>query len=274
MTRRELLGGAALVGMLAVRHVRDRRRGGAGPALRTPVAALAVGVLVLGFAATVASSRGQRQVYPLRNVLEVRVLPYPERVRWFADHGMPQAEEFVGDEARRPFEEAGRAPVVYITDGDPDLRPWFAWLAEDGRATFTRWLATHPWYVLDEPFRAPERFPIATQNAARVFWWLAEDDPARAADWAHAGLRAYFTRGVRLDEREALRELCAEAGLDPDAAEAAWNDPRSKQRLKAENDAAIAAGVFGAPSFFIDGEMFWGNDRKPQIERWLAGGPF
>ena len=38
------------------------------------------------------------------------------------------------------------------------------------------------------------------------------------------------------------------------------------------NDAAIAAGIFGAPCFVIDGEPFWGNDRKPQIERWLAQG--
>jgi 2-hydroxychromene-2-carboxylate isomerase len=36
----------------------------------------------------------------------------------------------------------------------------------------------------------------------------------------------------------------------------------------------VAAGIFGAPTFVIDGEAFWGNDRKPQIERWLAGGPF
>jgi hypothetical protein len=152
-----LLGGTALVGVLAVRHGRARRRGEARPPLRTPVAALAVGALVLGLAATAASSHGQRHVYPLRNVLEVRILPYPERVRWFADHGMPQAEEFVGEGARRPFEEAGRAPVVYIADGHPDLGPWFAWLAEDGRATFARWVVTHPWYVLDEPFRTPER---------------------------------------------------------------------------------------------------------------------
>ena len=124
------------------------------------------------------------------------------------------------------------------------------------------------------PFRAPERFPIATQNAARAGSCSASHQNTRAADWAHAGLRAYFTRGVQLDERDALRGLCTEAGLDPDAAEAAWNDPRWKQRLKAENDAAIAAGVFGGPTFIIDGEMFWGNDRKPQIERWLAGGPF
>jgi hypothetical protein len=152
-----LLGGAALVALLVVRHWRARRRGGAGPALRTPVAALAIGALVLGLAATFASSHGQRHVYPLRNVLEVRVLPYPDRVRWFADHGMPQAEEFVGDDARRPLEEAGRAPVIFIPDGDPELGPWFAWLAEDGRATFARWVATHPWYVLDEPLRTPER---------------------------------------------------------------------------------------------------------------------
>ena len=41
-----------------------------------------------------------------------------------------------------------------------------------------------------------------------------------------------------------------------------------------ENEAAIARGVFGAPFFFVDGEPFWGNDRRPQIERWLEKGPF
>jgi hypothetical protein len=152
-----LVGGAALVGLLPVRHLRARRRGEPGPALRTPVTALAVGTLALGLAASVAAGHGQRHVYPLRNVLEVRVLPYPERVRWFANHGMPQAEEFLGQDARRPVEEAGRAPVVYVADDDRELRPWLAWLAEDGRATFARWALTHPWYVLDEPFRSPER---------------------------------------------------------------------------------------------------------------------
>ena len=124
------------------------------------------------------------------------------------------------------------------------------------------------------PYAQPAPFPIPTQNAARVFWWLAEQDPARAAAWAHAGLRAYFTRGVPLNDAAALRALCGEAGLDATAAEAAWNEPRYKDRLKAENDAAIAAGLFGAPSIVIDGEVFWGNDRKPQVERWLADGPF
>lgn len=124
------------------------------------------------------------------------------------------------------------------------------------------------------PYQLPPAFPIPTQNAARVFWWLASQDEGRAANWAHAGLRAYFSRGVMLNDAAALRQLCADAGLDAAAAEAAWNDPVWKERLKRENDAAIAAGIFGAPAIVIDGELFWGNDRKPQVERWLASGPF
>ncbi|HET9646470.1 MAG TPA: 2-hydroxychromene-2-carboxylate isomerase [Burkholderiaceae bacterium] len=124
------------------------------------------------------------------------------------------------------------------------------------------------------PYRQPDPFPISTQNAARVFWWLDEQSPEQAAAWARAGLRALFARGVPLDEPAALKALAAESGVDAEAAERAWNDPAWKLRLKEVNEAAIAAGVFGAPFFIIDGEPFWGNDRKSQIERWLSSGPF
>jgi 2-hydroxychromene-2-carboxylate isomerase len=79
---------------------------------------------------------------------------------------------------------------------------------------------------------------------------------------------------VNLSDPRALAELAAEFGIDPRQAEAVWSDPAWKARLKQANDAAIAAGVFGAPFFMVDGEPFWGNDRRPQIERWLEGGPF
>lgn len=124
------------------------------------------------------------------------------------------------------------------------------------------------------PLAIPEPFPIPTQNAARVFWWLHDQDPVRAVDWAHHGLRAYFARGVNLSDAAALKGLAAEFGIDAGAAEAVWNDSVWKLRLKAENEAAIAAGVFGAPFFVVDGEPFWGQDRRPQIERWLEKGPF
>jgi 2-hydroxychromene-2-carboxylate isomerase len=125
------------------------------------------------------------------------------------------------------------------------------------------------------PYRQPQPFPIPTQNAARVFWWLHDArDPQQAMAWARACFRAYFARGVVLNDAAQLKALAAESGLDAGEAEAVWNDPRWKDRLKQVNEAAIAAGVFGAPFFIIDGEPFWGNDRRPQIERWLAHGPF
>lgn len=124
------------------------------------------------------------------------------------------------------------------------------------------------------PLTMPERFPVATQNAARVFWWLHDSNPVRASQWAQHGLRAYFARGVDLSDAVLLKALAADFGLDPAEAEAVWNDPRWKLRLKEVNGAAIAAGVFGAPFFIIDGELFWGNDRRAQIEHWLEKGPF
>ena len=125
------------------------------------------------------------------------------------------------------------------------------------------------------PYRMPSSFPVPTQNAARVFWWLADTRGQEAASaWSIAGLRALFVNDVALADPPALKALAATHGLDPEAAEAAWNDPHWKARLKRANDEAIAAGVFGAPFFMVDGEPFWGNDRRAQIERWLQSGPF
>ena len=124
------------------------------------------------------------------------------------------------------------------------------------------------------PLTVPQPFPIATQNAARVFWWLHAQEPARATAWAHHALRALFTRGINLSDGTALKSLAAEFGLLPQEAEAVWVDPVWKARLKEANDGAIACGVFGAPTFMIDGEPFWGNDRRAQMARWLETGPF
>ena len=125
------------------------------------------------------------------------------------------------------------------------------------------------------PLKNPATFPIPTQNAARIFWWLHDEKrDTTASHWARHCLRAFFARGVDLSDTPSLRALAQEFGLDAAQAESIWDDPQWKARLKAANDAAIALGVFGAPFFVIDGEPFWGNDRRPQIERWLQTGPF
>ncbi len=125
------------------------------------------------------------------------------------------------------------------------------------------------------PYVQPEPFPIASHNAARVFWWLHDTQGVEAAAaWTRAAFRAYFTRGVALNDPAALKVLAAESGVDAEAAEAAWGDVVWKDRLRQANDQALAAGVFGAPWLVVDGEPFWGNDRKEQVERWLRQGPF
>ena len=124
------------------------------------------------------------------------------------------------------------------------------------------------------PFRHPSVFPIPTVNAARAFLWLQAQDEARAARFLHAAFRAYFAQDRNLAEPEVLAALAGEVGTDAAALARGMQEPAVKDRLKALVDESIARGVFGAPTIFVDGEMFWGHDRLPQVERWLAGGPF
>ncbi len=68
---------------------------------------------------------------------------------------------------------------------------------------------------------------------------------------------------------ELVAEVCAEAGV-PDVS-ARIRDPEVKQRLKDENERALAAGIFGVPTMIVDGEMFWGTDSIPHLVRFLEG---
>jgi 2-hydroxychromene-2-carboxylate isomerase len=124
------------------------------------------------------------------------------------------------------------------------------------------------------PFVLPEPFPISTVSVARAFVWLGDTDPQRARAFVHAAFRAYFVAGRNISDASVVADLVRQVGADPDQALPAIQQPDLKERLKALVDAAVTRGVFGAPFLFVDGEPFWGHDRLPQIERWLASGPF
>jgi len=86
--------------------------------------------------------------------------------------------------------------------------------------------------------------------------------------------RAFYVEGRDISDTATVLNLAAALGADENELSAALAGQELKDRLKAEVEAAIARGVFGAPYIVIDGEPFWGADRLPQIEQWLETGGF
>jgi 2-hydroxychromene-2-carboxylate isomerase len=123
-------------------------------------------------------------------------------------------------------------------------------------------------------YRHPPRFPIGAVAASRAVLWLQKHHPQQATAFIHAVFRAFFAEARDVTGNEVLADIARRCGVDAEAMLAGAQQFETKELLKQRVDEAIAAGVFGAPTFEIDGERFWGNDRLPQIERWLAGGPF
>jgi 2-hydroxychromene-2-carboxylate isomerase len=123
------------------------------------------------------------------------------------------------------------------------------------------------------PFKMPEPFPFSGVQANRAFYWLDSLDPAGARALAHALYDAAFS-GHDIGGAEAVADIATGLGHDRDAVVSGMGSPEAKERTRAENDAAIARGIFGSPFIVIDDEKFWGTDRLDQIEKWLTTGPW
>ena len=124
------------------------------------------------------------------------------------------------------------------------------------------------------PYRHPTRFPLATQNAARAYYWLHGEDCALARRFAHATFRALYVDDRDIAAPDVVLEIAAGLGVDRSSLETALQRQEIKDRLKDEVDNALAIGVFGSPHVMIDGEPFFGADRLPHMEKWLETGGF
>ena len=98
--------------------------------------------------------------------------------------------------------------------------------------------------------------------------------PEFLAPFSHALFRAFFVDDRDISDAAVVGEIAREVGIDPTELAAGMQQPETKERLRAQVEQAIQAGIFGAPTIIVDGEVFWGNDRIPQIERWLEKGSF
>lgn len=122
------------------------------------------------------------------------------------------------------------------------------------------------------PFMLPARFPMRTQGAARMVYAVEAEHPGQGAALSRGLLRAAFGQGAEIDEVEVAAQVGLGISLDPARLVSAAGDPYWKAVLRDRCDEAIEKGVFGSPFFIVDGEPFWGADRLPMVDQWLARG--
>jgi carboxymethylenebutenolidase len=117
----------------------------------------------------------------------------------------------------------------------------------------------------------PKFFPANEVPAAKCVIALREQGRmADAIKLAHAVLNALWAEEKNTGDPATLQEIIAGCGLDAASAMKASQAPGIAAKREAYTKHAIDQGVFGAPSFVIDGEIFWGQDRLDFVDRKLA----
>jgi carboxymethylenebutenolidase len=119
----------------------------------------------------------------------------------------------------------------------------------------------------------PKYFPSSEAQTATAVIAVREtigDQPA--IKLAHAVLKALWQQEHNPADPTELAALIRSVDLDPDTIISVGSDQKWEAMRKADTQAALDRGVFGAPSYVIGSEIFWGQDRLEFVERRLARG--
>jgi len=109
--------------------------------------------------------------------------------------------------------------------------------------------------------RMNPHFPVNTlalMRGAVAMQMLGEEPFLRYLD---AVFRGMWVDARNMGDPDEVAAVLREAGFDPAQVMALAGEPAAKERLKAATEEAVARGVFGAPTFFVGDQMFWGQDR-------------
>ena len=116
---------------------------------------------------------------------------------------------------------------------------------------------------------APASRPV---EAGRAFAWANDMDSAAAKRLASLIFQSYFLRCLDIAEDSVLSACVSEAGLSWKSFEAARAEGTPAALLRRKVGESIQRGVFGSPYFIVDGEPFFGVEKLPVVEAWLATG--
>ena len=119
--------------------------------------------------------------------------------------------------------------------------------------------------ALGIPFRRPSQFPRNGLLAARLACWFSKEP------WLPEFVRqvylANFVHDRDISDAPVIGSILETLG-QPTSLLASAGSTEAKSKLKAETERAQALGIFGAPAFVVDSELFWGNDRLETAIAW------
>ena len=119
-----------------------------------------------------------------------------------------------------------------------------------------------------ESFRFNPHFPVNTLAIMRGA--VAADRAGVLAPYVDALFAAMWEQGLKLDDPAVIHQTLKDAALDADSLIAASQQADVKQALVDQTSQAFERGVFGAPTFFVGKEMFFGKDRLRDVEDEIA----
>ncbi|HEV2171748.1 MAG TPA: 2-hydroxychromene-2-carboxylate isomerase [Candidatus Binatus sp.] len=116
----------------------------------------------------------------------------------------------------------------------------------------------------------PTVFPVNSVKAMRGAF--VADEHGAISRYSRLAFEKYWGDDCDISKDDVLREIVREAGLDEKEFFAKIASDECKAKLRANVDELIARGGFGSPTIFVEGSMFFGNDRLPLVEHELAAG--
>ena len=116
------------------------------------------------------------------------------------------------------------------------------------------------------PLQINPFFPIITTTLMRMLTGLQMRSDARMHEFMDLIFKAIWVDALNLNDPEVVERVLQEAHFDPTELLQLANDQATKDRLKDVTTKAVESGVFGAPTFFVGDQMFWGQDRIEQLK--------
>lgn len=197
-------------------------------------------------------------------------MPTPPKAEFLFDFGSPNA--YLAHKVIPRIEERTGVPFIYVPvllggifklTGNRSPMEAFAGIKNKREFMFLemkRFVVKHQVTA----FSRNPHFPVNTLMAMRAATGASLD--GGLAPFVEAVFHHMWEAPKKLDDPAVLRASLAASGLDADRLLTRAQDEEVKAALMANTQSAVDRGAFGAPTFFVDGEMFYGKDQLRDVE--------